>query len=63
MIERGLEAEPQNAELLRMRGEHQQLLAEARAASARAAADRAAREEQERQSNPLKRAWNNIFGQ
>ena len=27
------------------------------------AADRAAREEQERQSNPLKRAWNNIFGQ
>ncbi|WP_373387776.1 protein kinase [Pseudomonas alcaligenes] len=63
MIERGLEAEPQNAELLRMHGEHQQLLAEARAASARAAAERAAREEQERQSNPLKRAWNNIFGQ
>jgi hypothetical protein len=30
---------------------------------ARAAAERAAREEQERQNNPLKRAWNNIFGQ
>ena len=44
-------------------GEHQQLLADARAANARAAADRAAREERERSSNPIKRAWNNIFGQ
>lgn len=63
MIERGLQAEPQNPELLQMQGEHQQLLADARAANARAAADRAAREERERNSNPIKRAWNNIFGQ
>lgn len=63
MIERGLQAEPQNPELLQMQGEHQQLLADARAANARAAADRAAREERERSSNPIKRAWNNIFGQ
>ena len=63
MIERGLQAEPQNPELLQMQGEHQQLLAAARAANARAAADRAAREERERSSNPIKRAWNNIFGQ
>lgn len=63
MIERGLQAEPQNPELLQMQGEHQQLLAEARAANARAAADRAAREERESNSNPIKRAWNNIFGQ
>jgi tetratricopeptide (TPR) repeat protein len=70
MIERGLEAEPQNAELLQMQGEHRQLLADARAASARAAADRAARAENEQReeserasSNPIKRVWNNIFGQ
>ncbi|WP_043309391.1 serine/threonine-protein kinase [Pseudomonas sp. ML96] len=63
MIERGLQAEPQNPELLQMQGEHQQLLADARAANARAAADRAAREERERNNNPIKRAWNNIFGQ
>jgi serine/threonine-protein kinase PpkA len=60
MIDRGLEVEPQNAELLQMRGEHEQLLGEARAARARAAAAQA---EKERNSNPIKRAWNNIFGQ
>jgi serine/threonine-protein kinase PpkA len=60
MIERGLAVEPQNAELLQMRGEHEQLLGEARAARARAAAAQA---EKERNSNPIKRAWNNIFGQ
>jgi tRNA A-37 threonylcarbamoyl transferase component Bud32/tetratricopeptide (TPR) repeat protein len=60
MIERGLEAEPQNAELLRMRGEHQRLLDEARVASTRAAA---AKVERERDSNPIKRVWNNLFGQ
>jgi len=63
MIERGLEAEADNPELLQMRGEHEQLLADARAASARAAADRAARARRERDSNPIKRAWNNLFGQ
>lgn len=60
MIERGLEAEPQNAELLRMRGEHQRLLDEARVASTRAAATKV---ERERDSNPIKRVWNNLFGQ
>jgi hypothetical protein len=43
-----------------MRGEHEQLLGEARAARTRAAAAQA---ERERNSNPIKRAWNNIFGQ
>ncbi|WP_068825413.1 serine/threonine-protein kinase [Pseudomonas sp. BMS12] len=56
MIERGLQAEPDNPELLQMQGEHQQLLDSARASRARAAA------REERDSNPLKRAWNNIFG-
>lgn len=60
MIERGLEAEPQNTELLRMRGEHQRLLDEARVASTRAAATKV---ERERDSNPIKRVWNNLFGQ
>jgi tetratricopeptide (TPR) repeat protein len=60
MIDRGLEVAPQNAELLQMRGEHEQLLGEARAARTRAAAAQA---ERERNSNPIKRAWNNIFGQ
>jgi tetratricopeptide (TPR) repeat protein len=63
MIERGLEVEPQNPELLQMHGEHQQLLDEARAARSRAAAAQAEREQRERNSNPIKRAWNNIFGQ
>ncbi|MFG0379792.1 protein kinase [Pseudomonas sp. zbq_18] len=56
MIERGLEAEPNNPELLNMQAEHQQLLDAARASRARAAA------REEREGNPLKRAWNNIFG-
>ncbi|MBD9414918.1 protein kinase [Pseudomonas sp. PDM16] len=60
MIERGLQVEPGNSELMRMRGEHEQLLDEARAARTRAAAAQADRD---RQSNPIKRAWNNIFGQ
>lgn len=70
MIERGLEVEPQNGELLRMRGEHQRLLDEARVASARAAAAKVEREperapepEPEPDSNPIKRVWNNLFGQ
>ena len=60
MIERGLEAEPQNTELLRMRGEHQRLVDQARVASTRAAATKV---ERERDSNPIKRVWNNLFGQ
>lgn len=60
MIERGLQVEPQNPELLKMRDEHQQLLSSARAAQNRARANEAAREER---SNPIKRAWNNLFGE
>ncbi len=60
MIERGLQVEPGNSELRQMHGEHEQLLDEARAARTRAAAAQADRD---RQSNPIKRAWNNIFGQ
>lgn len=56
MIERGLEAEPNNSQLLKMQAEHQQLLDSARASRARAAA------REEREGNPIKRAWNNIFG-
>lgn len=60
MIERGLQVEPDNPELLKMRDEHQQLLSSARAAQTRARASEAAREER---SNPIKRAWNNLFGE
>ena len=60
MIDRGLQAEPENPELLQMRGDHQQLLDEARSARTRAAASQA---ERERNANPIKRAWNNLFGQ
>lgn len=64
MIERGLQVEPENAELLKMRDEHQQLLSSARAAQSRARASEAAREAQsEERSNPIKRAWNNLFGE
>lgn len=59
MIERGLQAEPDNAQLLKMQAEHQQLLEEARASQARATARE---QREEREGNPLKRAWNNIFG-
>lgn len=59
MIERGLQTEPGNPELLKMQAEHQQLLDSARASKARAAARE---EHEEREGNPLKRAWNNIFG-
>ncbi|MEO4047444.1 protein kinase [Pseudomonas sp. CAU 1711] len=62
MIERGLQAEEQNPELLAMRDEHQRLLDEARSARARAAT-REARETRENKENPIKRVWNNIFGQ
>jgi serine/threonine-protein kinase PpkA len=68
MIERGLQAEPENAELLRMRDEHRELLASARAAKAaqtsrpvqRASAPRS--EPPAEDGNPIKRAWNNLFG-
>ncbi|MBC9249959.1 hypothetical protein A9179_06680 [Pseudomonas alcaligenes] len=62
MIERGLQAQPDDAELLRMQGEHQQLLSAARASRARAEATRADNEKAA-DSNPIKRVWNNLFGQ
>ncbi|MBB2494833.1 serine/threonine-protein kinase [Aquipseudomonas ullengensis] len=61
MIERGLEAQPDNAELLKMRGEHQQLLSSARATRARSEATQESAAKQ--QKNPIQRVWNNLFGQ
>lgn len=68
MIERGLQVEPENPELLKMRNEHQQLLSSARAAQARASEaaardQRAAEQRAQQEGNPLKRAWNNLFGE
>lgn len=68
MIERGLQVEPENPELLKMRNEHQQLLSSARAARARASEaaardQRAAEQKAQQEGNPLKRAWNNLFGE
>lgn len=60
LIERGLEVQPEDPELLKMREEHQQLLSAARATQARSEAARAA---EAKQSNPIKRVWNNLFGQ
>ncbi|MGL4315928.1 MAG: protein kinase domain-containing protein [Pseudomonas sp.] len=60
LIERGLEVQPEDPELLKMRDEHQQLLSAARATQARSEAARAA---EAKQSNPIKRVWNNLFGQ
>ncbi|HSC82275.1 MAG TPA: protein kinase [Pseudomonas sp.] len=57
MIERGLEVQPEDPELLKMRAEHQQLLSAARATRARSEAS--AKPER----NPIKRVWNNLFGQ
>ncbi|MDV7212497.1 hypothetical protein R4769_15170, partial [Azotobacter beijerinckii] len=68
MIERGLQAEPENPELLRMREEHRELLASARAAraaQARRPVQRAPAPHSEAPSedgNPIKQAWNNLFG-
>ncbi|WP_349618116.1 serine/threonine-protein kinase [Azotobacter salinestris] len=68
MIERGLQAEPENAELLKMREEHRQLLASARAARAAQASRPVQRasvprsEPPSEHGNPIKRAWNNLFG-
>lgn len=61
MIESGLEAQPDDAQLLKMHGEHQQLLSSARAARARAKAAQEGAAKQEK--NPIKRVWNNLFGQ
>lgn len=60
MINRGLQAEPDNPELLAMRAEHEELLR-----SARADADRAASRPRESVTNDpvrqIKRVWNNLF--
>lgn len=61
MIQRGLEVQPDDPELLKMRDEHQQLLSAARATRARSEAARATEARQE--GNPIKRAWNNLFGE
>ncbi len=66
MIERGLLAEAENPELLAMRDEHQELLDSARAAkAAQASRSRAPVRRAEASSedgNPIKRVWNNLFG-
>ncbi|MFD1693587.1 hypothetical protein ACFSHR_25400 [Azotobacter chroococcum] len=68
MIGRGLQAEPENAELLRMRDEHRELLASARAARAAQSSRPVQRtsappsEPPAENGNPIKRAWNNLFG-
>ena len=67
MIERGLEVQPDHAELLAMHEEHQALVDSARAAQA----NRSSRPVQQRSAsssgqaqdnNPIKRVWNNLFG-
>ena len=68
MIERGLQAQPDDAQLLAMHSEHQQLVSSARAA--RRAASRPAPQQaaapattsSAETSNPVKRVWNNLFG-
>lgn len=70
MIERGLQVQPEDPELLAMQREHRQLLASARAeksARARRAAAIPAKAtepepEEAPQENPIKRVWNNLFG-
>jgi tetratricopeptide (TPR) repeat protein len=68
MIDSGLQVAPENAELLKMRSEHQTLLSSARSARA-AQVSRPVRREAppqspppQAESNPLKRVWNNLFG-
>jgi len=68
MIERGLQVQPEDPDLLAMQREHRQLLASARAeksARARRAAAipaKATEPEEAPQENPIKRVWNNLFG-
>ncbi|MOA59617.1 hypothetical protein D3C78_1842850 [compost metagenome] len=66
MIERGLQAQPDDAQLLAMRSEHQALVDSARATQARRPATRAPSaqrgETRSEDSNPVKRVWNNLFG-
>lgn len=70
MIERGLQVQPDDPELLAMQREHQQMLASARAeksARARRATATPAKTsepatEEASQQNPFKRVWNNLFG-
>ncbi|MNZ59743.1 Tetratricopeptide repeat protein [compost metagenome] len=69
MIERGLQAQPDNAQLLAMRNEHRQLVSSARAARKAAASRPAPRPEPApataaapEPGNPIKRVWNNLFG-
>lgn len=71
MIDNGLLVEPQSAELLQMRSEHQELLSSARAARAAARRNRATPHEApaaeqapppQAQGNLFKRTWHNLFG-
>jgi tetratricopeptide (TPR) repeat protein len=70
MIERGLQVQPDDEQLLVMHEEHQSLVESARA-SRRAAASRpaprqgaapAANSTADSGGNPIKRVWNNLFG-
>lgn len=68
MIERGLEVQPEHAELLQMQREHQRLQASARAARTQrqqeqAQQSKAEPEASKEEPNTLKRVWNNLFGQ
>ena len=67
LIDAGLQVEPQNPELLRMRDEHEALLSSARAARAVQPSRPVLRREpaaqpRQEQSNPIQRVWNNLFG-
>lgn len=70
MIQRGLEVQPENAQLLKLRADHQQLLNAARATRARAVVPPVAVAPAPPvepppvapESNPIKRVWNNVFG-
>ncbi|MNF68124.1 hypothetical protein D3C84_499730 [compost metagenome] len=70
MIERGLQVQPDDAQLQAMHAEHQALVASARASRRTAASRPAPRQEApvaapstaDNTANPIKRVWNNLFG-
>lgn len=70
MIERGLQVQPDDEQLLAMHEEHQVLVASARAARRTATSRPAPRQEAPaaapstagNTANPIKRVWNNLFG-
>lgn len=67
-IQQGLSVAPQDAELLRLKREHESLLSSARAARqqrqaepARPSVGSAAEQPSQPEANPLKRLWNRVF--